>query len=231
MSKGKDTIQGIVNMGANKNSFTPSGYEIAVDKARDNETGLEKLYLNGLNDLGEVGFDYVVNPFNKVKKGKTILTKGASIARKLDYANEGKKAEKVISTLKKVDNDAISFKDMYNIAGNAFNVSAKGKKKVERDAFNNGEVISKDKAISEGKKYAGTDLAADIIIKSLKYPLNKHKEEVPVNWKDARSVIKNGAENLGKYELEKETKNIIKKGISKKYNSPSIRYKDIVKGE
>ena len=36
---------------------------------------LEKLYLNGLNDLGEVGFDYVVNPFGKGKIGTKVKVK------------------------------------------------------------------------------------------------------------------------------------------------------------
>ena len=72
-----------------------------------------------------------------------------------------------------MDNDIISFEDMYNITGNTFHVSAKGKKKAEREAFNNGEVISKDKAISEGKKYAGTDFAANIITKGGEYPIKK----------------------------------------------------------
>lgn len=228
MSKGKDTIQGIVNMGANKNSFTPSGYEMAVDKARDNATGLEKLYLNGLNDLGEVGFDYVVNPFNKVKKGKTILTKGASIARKLDYANEGKKAEKVINTLKKVDNDIISFEDMYNITGNTFHVSAKGKKKAEREAFNNGEVISKDKAISEGKKYAGTDFAANIITKGGEYPIKKvikkSKLDDIVKSLNLNKNVEKGLKGLTKDKISNITKENLRKGISKKYGKNDIEY-------
>ena len=90
-------------------------------------------------------------------------------------------------------------------------------------------MISKDKAISEGKKYAGTDLVASIITKGGEYPvkkvIKKSKLDDIVKSLNLNKNVEKELKDLTKDKLNNIVKDKLKKSMLYKYSDPDIHYK------